>query len=163
MSLIALSQSLLFVTLVLVVIAGIGDTMASHQMATERFRWVPLVRLARWAQIPAALFVVAYLVVALIASPMNSVLAFQVGFLVALVGQARMVVLGAVRQALLRGFLPAIVLGVTLANLQGVPTHPQSQTLQLGLGPLVVALLAAVGFWYVAHQRTQQDLIRLRD
>lgn len=163
MSLIALSQALLAVTLVLVLIAGIGDTLASHQMATERFRWVPLVRLARWAQIPAAFLVVIYLVVALIASPMNSVLAFQLAFLVALVGQARMVVLGAVRQALLRGFLPAIVLGVTLANLDGVPTHPQSHTLQLGLASLAMALLAAGGFWYVAYQRTQQDLIRLRD
>lgn len=128
----------------------------------ERFRFVPLVRTLRYAQWPAVILGLAFAVVSLVANPLWAVTALLVGFLLTILGQFRMLSSGANYQALMRGLMPTLVLGMFVVNYPGLlpATFPH---LQFGFLETIAALLLAASYWFVAHQRTKQDLIRLRD
>lgn len=163
MSLVSLSELVLVIMLSLLIVAGAADAAATRQMQFNQFRWVPLVRAARWAYVPASVLAALYLGLALAAAPFGSTLALYGALVLAIVAQARLLLLGDFRQALLRGILPTAILAVTSVNALGFELHPDSPPMLLSAGFVVVAALSAAGFWHVAHQRTQQDLLRLRD
>lgn len=153
----------LFACLVFVAVAVLADWVATHQMVHSRFRFVPVVRLCRNARAGAALMVALFLGLGMVSSPLGTLMAFLLACLLTLASQGRMLVVGAMWQAGLRCFLPmALVLGF-LANLSAAAL-PHA-TGQMALNPLTafLAVLSAVGFWFIAELRTQQDLLRLRD
>lgn len=160
MSLSLLATFLLCAAAAFILVAAVGDTLASRQMATERYRFVPLVRCLRLAQWPAVALGLAFVVTSLVASPLWSTVALLVAFLVAMLGQANALACLAVRDALLRGFMPAFIVGMLLVNFPGLwpEVFPH---LELDRSAILAAGMLSVGYWYVAYQRTQQDLIRL--
>ncbi len=154
----ALVGCLLFVTVGL-----LADIEATRQMTHSRFRWVSLVRLCRCARGAAALMVALLFALAMAASPLVTVTSLLLACLLAMLSQGALLVYGALWQVGLRAFLPALLLLVTFANLQGVAL-PHA-TGELAFSPLaaVLAVACALGFWLIAEQRTRQDLLRLRD
>lgn len=162
MSLSVFANTVLLLALGCILLAAAGDTIATRQMATERYRFVPFIRTLRRAHGAAAFFALAFGVVSMAVSPVWSVVALLVGFLFAMLGQFRMLACGGNFQAWLRGFQPALVLGMLAVHFPGLLPQDQPQ-LQLSHLALGAAVLVAFGSWYVAFQRTQQDLLRLRD
>jgi uncharacterized membrane protein YdcZ (DUF606 family) len=152
----------LFVAFASVLATAVGDTMASYQMTHDRYRWVPFVRALRRAQWLAIIGGLAFVVVSMAASPLLSVTAFLAACVVAMLSQFRALTCGANYQALMRGFMPLMLLSMGLVNFPGW-TSQTFPRLELSGSAFAALLLLSTGYWYVAHQRTVQDLLRLRD
>lgn len=146
-----------------VLVALLADWEATRQMVHSRFRFVPLVRLCRSARGGAALMVGLFMGVSLAATPLFALMAILLAALVTLAGQGGLLAVGAIWQAGLRGFLPVALMLCFVANV-AMGVLPQSQqTLSLGLREGLLASISAIGFWFIAELRFQQDLLRLRD
>jgi hypothetical protein len=145
-----------------IVAAAFGETLATRQIAAERFRFVALVRLLRHAQWLAVGAGLAFIGSIAWAAPLLSFLGLAGGAVIALLMQARLLEGGATYQFSMRGLLPALVLGVVVANLPESPALADT-ALALDVLALCAAPVLAFGYWYVAHQRTQQDLMAVFD
>jgi hypothetical protein len=162
MSLSHLASITLLCAVLFILLAAIGDTVATRQMGTERFRFVPFIRLLRRSQWPALVGGLAFVGLTLARSPGLAATAILAACIVGILSQIRLLGYGAVYQPLMRGFMPAFVVSMLVVNFPGLWPAAVPQ-LKLGMLEIGAAAMLAVGYWYVAHQRTTQDLIRLRD
>ena len=159
---------LLSLVCVCALVGALADTVASHQIAMTRYRWVPTVSLLRKARVPAALGAVTLTAFALYHAPLFSLLGVLVALLTAVTYHAAMYggsnSLSSVWQVGLRCFFPTLLFLEVVLNSSLFLHLPVPLTSDLFQeGALAELVLTMAAFWFIGYQRLNQDLLYLRD
>ena len=154
----------LFSTFAFILVAAIGDTVATRQIAFQRYRFIPLVRLLRKCQVPAVVSALVFGLLAFALLPTILVVLVVSVMIFVVISQIKSLVEGYIYTPLMRVLLPGLLLTVLGAWLLGLPLEPKlTLAMHLPASSLACLVLAAFGFWYVARQRTHQDYLRRMD
>ena len=154
------AYSSLSLALALVVISGIAETVITRQVLDANYRYVRFIKLLRATRLPSIACVTVFILTTLWHAPLLAITALICGIAgVLLEGY----ITGYYHQVLWRIFLPVLLLTDAAFNLRTL--HPQNGVVSMDFSPTVLlpGVAIAIGFRFIAHQRTEQGVLAWRD
>ncbi len=158
-----LSHMFLWAALSLAALSCAGNLLATQQMARERYYWVPFVKLLRRCDLPAMAFAGAFAFISLcVSNPMAALGAISWALLIGMVANMRLMLNGCYRLVMRLGMVPALLVLLPLANMQGLEVRTIGSLHLPWFYPLV-GVIAAASLHAVNHLHGIQDYLRRRD
>jgi len=147
------------ITLILLIVAGIAETVATRQTGAATYAYVSLIKLLRSAHVPATALVMTFVCSTIELAPVPLAVAFLLAIALSVLVYGKTVILGNYGQVFWRVFLPTVIVVEPFLNLNVLP-HPSTvASMEFSPVVLVLSIVISFGFRYIACQRTEQYLI----